>query len=93
MPATFRTSIWPLVSHTCFAMVLVSGCGTQEPSSVNPTPSAPPANPGTTARPAPSPAQDIKDIKQELQDVKKAVTPAPVIKPDAPTTPAPAKKG
>jgi hypothetical protein len=92
MPSSFRMSVRSFASRTAFVLVLASGCGTQEPSPANPSPAAPPttANPSSSARPAPSPSQDINDIKRDLQDVKKAVTPPVIIKPDAPTAPAPA---
>jgi hypothetical protein len=98
MSANFRGSVRSLVSRTAIVSVFVSGCGTQEPSPATPGPAAPPsapANTGTSARPAPSPAQDLKDIKRDLQDVKKAVTPPVIIKPDAPTASAaaPGKAG
>ena len=79
MPVKFRINAWSIVSSTAFALVLVAGCSTQEPS---------PVNPGAPTTPAPGPAQDLKDIEQDLKDIKKAVTPPVVIKPDQPPAPA-----
>jgi hypothetical protein len=90
MPVNIRTVAHCIIPRTAFALVLMSGCGTQEPPASSPGPTAQPApvTPGPTAQPVPSPAQDLKDIKEELKDIKKDVTPPVIIKPDLPTAPA-----
>ena len=59
-------------SRYVFSLVLVTGCGTQEPPAVNP--GAP-----TTAAPVPAPAptQDLKGIEQDLKNIKKDVSDPP----------------
>jgi hypothetical protein len=86
MPVKFRINAWSIVSSTAFAIVLVAGCSTQDPS---------PVNPGAPTTPAQGPAPDLKGIEQDLQGIKKAVTPPVIIKPDQPPAPAaePAKAG
>jgi hypothetical protein len=58
--------VWP----TMFMLGLVTGCGTQEATPVNPN------GPGT---PAKGPGPDLGDIQQDLKDIKKDATPPVII--------------
>ena len=86
MPVKVRINAWSNVSSTAFALVLMAGCSTQDSL---------PVNPGAPTTPAQGPAPDLKDIKQDLENIKKDVAPPVIIKPDQPPAPAaePAKAG
>ena len=87
MPVNFRITSWPIIrarhsrssSWRVAAPRNPAGHSLPAPSRRSPRPCRP-AGPG--------PLPDLKDIKKELEDIKKDVTPPVIIKPDV--SPAPA---
>jgi hypothetical protein len=86
MPLKFRINAWSIVASTGFALALLAGCNTQEPS---------PVNPGAPATPARGSAPDLKGVEHDLQDIEKSAKPPVIIKPNLPSSPAtePGKAG